>query len=112
MLDGVYRLTNGGLIFQTIPVPITKQRQALLTRIITQLLKALMRQGALMEEDAEIPSLANPDANPTLAPLRTATCTYGIVLGPRAGQKVLTWEDLALCLGSHEGPQSQSCVSA
>ena len=69
LLDGVYRLTDGVPIFQAIPVPTTDQLQALLTRIITRLLKALTRHGALMEEDTEIPYLADPDADPALAPL-------------------------------------------
>ena len=112
MLDGVYRLTDGDPVFQPVPAPTTDQLQALLTRIITRLLKTLTRHGALMEEDTEIPYLTNPDADPALAPLQAAACTYRIALGPRAGQKVLTWKDPALRLASQETPQSQGCVSA
>lgn len=35
-------------------------------------------------------------AETALAPLHAAACTYRIALGPRAGQKVLTWKDPAL----------------
>ena len=39
MLDGVYRLTNGVPVFQAAPMPTAEQLQALLTRVITRLLK-------------------------------------------------------------------------
>jgi hypothetical protein len=61
-------------------------------------------------EDTEIPYLADPDHDPALAPLHAAACTYRIALGPRAGQKVLTWKDPALRLASQEAPQPQGCV--
>ena len=112
LLDGVYRLTDGVPVFQPIAAPTTEQLQTVLTRIITRLLKMLTRKGALTEEDTEIPYLANPDADPALAPLHAAACTYRIALGPRAGQKVLTWKDPALRLANHETPQQKGCVSA
>jgi hypothetical protein len=112
VLDGVYRLTDGAPVFQAIPAPTTEQLQTLLTRIISRLLKVLTRHGALIEEATEIPYLTNPDADPALAPLHAAACTYRIALGPRAGQKVLTWKDPSLRLASPEPPQSQGCVSA
>ena len=90
MLDGVYRLTGGIPIFQAAPVPTSEQLQALLTRIITRLLK-VTRKGVLIEEH-ESRYLADPDHDPALAPLHSAACTYRIALGPRAGQKVLTVE--------------------
>ncbi len=61
MLDGVYRLTNGVPVFQAAPMPTAEQLQALLTRVITRLLKMLTRHGALMAEDTAIPYLTNPD---------------------------------------------------
>ena len=112
MLDGVYRLTDGVPIVQAIPSPTTDQLQALLTRIITRLLKMFTRHGALREEVSEIPYLTDPDADPTLAPLHAAACTDRIALGPRAGQKVLTWKDPSVRLANPEIPQSQGCVSA
>jgi len=112
LLDGVYRLTDGVPVFQPVPAPTMEQLQPLLPRIITRLLKMLTRQGALIEEDTGIPSLADPDHDPALAPLHAAACTYRIALGPRAGQKVLTWKDPALRLANHETPQQKGCVSA
>ena len=50
VLDGVYRLTDEVPVFQAVPAPTTEQLQALLTRIITRLLKMLTRKGALIEE--------------------------------------------------------------
>ena len=82
LLDGVYRLTDGVPIFQPAPAPTTDQLQTILTRIITRLLKRLTRHGALIEEDPEMPYLTNPDADPALAPLHAAACTYRIALGP------------------------------
>ena len=112
LLDGVYQLTDGTPVFQPISAPTTEQLQTVLTRIITRLLKMLTRKGALTEEDTEIPYLANPDADLALSPLHAAACTYRIALGPRAGQKVLTWTDPLLRLASPEVPHSQGCVSA
>ncbi len=112
MLDGGYRLTDGVPVFQSVPAPTAEQLQALLTRIITRLLKVLTRQGALIEEDTGIPYLADPDGDPALAPLHAAACTYRIALGPRAGQKVLTWKEPSVRLASPEAPPPQGCVSA
>jgi len=47
-----------------------------------------------------------------LAALHAAACTSRIALGPRAGQKVLTWKDPALRLASQKASQPQGCVSA
>jgi len=112
MLDGVYRVTDSGPVFQPVPAPTTEQLQTVLTRIITRLLKTLTRHGALMADDTEMPYLTDPEADPALAPLHAAACTYRIALGPRRGQKVLTWKDPALRLASHETPQAPGCVSA
>ena len=65
LLDGVYRLTDGVPIFQPVSAPTTEQLQALLTRIITRLLKMFTRHGALMEEVSEIPYLTNPIPEPS-----------------------------------------------
>ena len=50
-------------------------------------MKALTRQGALIEEDTASRYLANPDADPALAPLHAAACTYRIALGPPSRPK-------------------------
>ncbi len=39
-----------------------------------------------------------------LAPLHAAACAYRIALGPRAGQKVLTWKDPALARSRQADP--------
>lgn len=89
MSDGVYRLTDSGPVFQAIPAPSAEQLQTVLTRIITRILEILTRKGALIEEHGLL-YLVDPDADPALAPLQAASCTYRTALGPRAGQKVLT----------------------
>ena len=111
-----YHLTDGGPVFQPISAPTTEQLQALLTRIITRLLKMLTRHSALIAEDTGLPYLATPDADSALAPLHAAAYTYRIALGPRAGQKVLTWKDPSLRSASPEAPQpkqmkNRSCVT-
>ena len=80
VLEGVYRLTDGVPVFQPIPAPTAEHLQALRTRIIPRLLKRLTRNGALIEEQG-LPSLATPDADPAVAPLQAAACTYRIALG-------------------------------
>jgi len=112
MLDGVYRVTDSGPVFQPVPAPTTEQLQTVHSRIITRLLKTLTRHGALMVDDTEIPYLTGPEADPALAPLHAAACAYRIALGPRRGQKVLTWKDPALHLTSHETPEASGCVRA
>ncbi len=54
-------------------------------------MRLLTRRGYLIEEQG-ITYLAetDADADPALAPLRSAACTYRIAFGPRAGQKVLS----------------------
>ena len=82
-----------------------------LTQITKRVMKVLTRKGALIEEASGIPYLADTDRDPALAPLQAAACTYRIALGPRAGQKLLTWREQALDPSSHEAADpSQSCV--
>ena len=102
MLDGVYRLTDRQPVFQAVSAPTFEQLQTLLTRIIKRVMKVLTRKGALIEEAAGIPYLADTDHDVALAPLHAAACTYRIALGPRAGQKVLTWKDPAFDISSTE----------
>ncbi len=76
-------------------------------------MKVLTRKGALIEEAPGIPYLADTDRDPALAPLQAAASTYRIALGPRAGQKVLTWKDPALGLSRKEpSDPPRGCVSA
>jgi hypothetical protein len=108
VLDGVYRLTGGVPVFQSVPAPTNEQLQGVLTRIIKRVMKVLTRQGALIEEH-ESRYLADIDCDPALAPLHSAACTYRIALGPRAGQKVLSVQTAP----AHEPPPTPPrCVSA
>ena len=110
LLDGVYRFTESGPVFQAIPAPSTEQLQTVLSRLVKRVLKSLTRKGALIEEQG-LPYLVDPDGDPALAPLHAAACTYRIALGPRVGQKVLTWKDPALRVASPEA-HAQGCVNA
>jgi hypothetical protein len=52
-------------------------------------MKFLTRKGYFIQEQG-MTYLADTDPDLALAPLRAAACTYGITLGPRAGQKALS----------------------
>ena len=113
MLDGVYRLTDGAPIFDAVPAPTPHELETLLTRIIKRVLKVLTRKGALVEDTPENLYLADTEHDPALAPLHAAASTYRIALGPRAGQKVLTWKDPTLALPSQKAQDPPSgCVNA
>ncbi|WP_166485021.1 transposase [Nitrosomonas eutropha] len=87
VLDGVYRVQNGTAEFHGARSPMAEQLQSLLSQIIQRIMKALIRHGALIEE--EITYLAEMETDAALAPLQSAACTW-IALGRRADQKVLT----------------------
>ena len=73
--------------------PTDEALQAVLHKIITRILKLLMRRGALIEEQGSTymaDATADSDDARALRPLQAAACTYRIAFGPRAGQKVLT----------------------
>ena len=111
MLDGVFRITDGQPVFKAVSAPTTQELETLLTRIIKRVMKILINRGALIEEAAGIPYLADTDRDAALTPLHAAACTYRIALGPRAGQKVLRWIDPALANTSQETLNSpQGCV--
>ena len=57
-------------------------------RIITPVMKRLIRSGHLIEE-AGMRHLGESDASGALRVLQSASCTYRIALGPRAGQPVV-----------------------
>ena len=50
VLDGVYRIQNGVPGFHSVRTPTDEQLQALLSQIIKRIMKALTRNGALIEE--------------------------------------------------------------
>ena len=89
VLDGVYRRTGGKPVFQAARAPSRDELGGLLDKIIARLMKLLTRLGTLVEEQG-MTYLADMDADNPLASLQTASCTYRIALGPRAGQKVLS----------------------
>ncbi|MDP1786318.1 MAG: transposase [Nitrosomonas sp.] len=89
VLDGVYRIQNGVAEFHSARSPTAEQLQSLLSQIIKRIMKALTRNGALIEEEG-MSYLAEMETDAALAPLQSAACTYRIALGRRAGQKVLT----------------------
>ncbi|MCA1852198.1 MAG: transposase, partial [Beggiatoa sp.] len=93
MLDGVYRTIGAMPEFHPVHAPTSVQLQALLGRIIKRLMKLLIRQGYLIEEQ-EMAYLSSTDSDPALGPLRAAACTYRIAFGARAGQKVLSLQTL------------------
>ena len=89
-LDGVYRMVEGKALFQVVPPPSEAQLQKLLHQIMQRLMKSLTRQGFLTEEEGTLGLNETDDIDPSLVALHSASCTYRIALGPRAGQKVLT----------------------
>jgi Putative transposase len=94
VLDGVYRTTEGLPVFQAVRAPTAEELQVLLTRIIKRLMKFLTRKGYLIEEQG-MTYLGDTGPETALGPLQQAACTYRIALGPRAGQKVLTFQTIS-----------------
>jgi Putative transposase/Transposase zinc-binding domain len=97
VLDGVYRISEGEVLFQEARAPTPAELQGLLVKIITRILRLLTRQGHLIEEQG-MTYLAEADGNRALTPLQAASCSYRIAFGPRAGQKVLSLQSI-----SHHG---------
>ena len=93
VLDGVYRHTDGELVFVDVPAPTDEALQAVLHKIITRTMKLLTRRGVLIEEQ-DSTYMADKDSDSdearALRPLQAAACTCRIAFGPRAGQKLLT----------------------
>ncbi len=57
-------------------------------------MRLLTRKGFLIEEHG-MSYLADTDPDIVLGPLRAAACTYRIAFGPRAGQKVLSFQTVS-----------------
>ncbi|MBM3345479.1 MAG: transposase [Betaproteobacteria bacterium] len=71
VLDGVYRRTGGGPVYQEARAPTGEELQGLLEKIIVRLVKALTRLGYLMQEDG-MSYLAEFDSDNPLTPLQAA----------------------------------------
>ena len=69
MLDGVYRRTEGEPVFQQARAPTGEELQGLLEKIIVRLLRMLIRQGYLVEEEG-ITYIADRDVDNPLASLQ------------------------------------------
>ncbi len=94
VLDGVYRTKpNGELIFIQVPAPTEQALQLLLRAIITSIMKRLVRQGVLVQEQDDwyvADGIAEDTEASALRPLQQGSIVYRIAFGPRAGRKVLT----------------------
>ena len=86
VLDGVFRITEGGPEFHAVRAPTVEQLQALLIRMIKRLMRLLTRKGYLVEEQGMI-YLANPDPESVLAPLQQGACTYPSRSGRAPGRR-------------------------
>ncbi len=89
-LDGVYRVTDEGPVFEPVRAPTTEQLHTLLNQIIKRTMKLLTRTGYLVEEEGMTYMAETDDTDNAMSPLQSAACTYRIALRPRAGQKVLS----------------------
>jgi hypothetical protein len=110
VLDGVYRINpDGQLKFVEVPPPSDQQLQALLHSIITSVMKRLVRQGVLVQEQDQwyvSDDIANDDEASALRPLQQGSIVYRIAFGPRAGRKVLTLRE-AVPVGADSGYEAK-----
>ena len=104
-------MQNGVPELHSVRTPPTEQLQTLLDQIIKRVMKALIRHGALIEEEG-MTYLAGMETDAALAPLQSAACTYRIALGPRAGQKVLTLKTVPIQSTQQPQPSQACCVNA
>jgi hypothetical protein len=104
----VGRRTDGELIYKAGLALTSGELAGLLDESVARLTKMLTRSGHLVEEQG-MTWLADTDAENPLASLQSASCTYCIVLGPRAGQKVLRLHTVA---GREEKPRNVLCTDA
>ena len=95
-------------VFHAVRAPTATELQALLARIIKRLMKFLTRRGYLIEEPG-MSYLADPGPETALGPLQQAACTCRIALGPRAGQKVLSFQTVST---REPPPTPVRCVNA
>jgi hypothetical protein len=100
VLDGVYQIKpNGELAFIQAPAPTEQVLQLLLRAIITSMMRCLVRQGVLVQEQDQwcvADGIAEDTDTSALGPLQQGSIVYRIAFGPRAARKVLTNERLKL----------------
>ena len=104
-LDGVYRMTDEGPVFQPARAPTTEQLHPLLNQIIKRTMKLLTRLGYLIEEEGMTYMAETDDTDNAMSPLQSAACTYRIALGPRAGHKMLSLQTVP-SFEAQDTPQS------
>jgi len=78
-------MVEGKPLYQVVPPPSEDQLQKLLHQIMQRLMKYLTFQEFLTEEE-DISVNETDDLDPSLVSLHSASYTYRITLGPRAGQ--------------------------
>jgi len=98
VLDGVCRRgAEREPMFVQVPAPPDEALQAVLHKIVTRTMKLLTRRGVLVEEQGQT-YMADGDADSddarTLRPLQAAACAYRVAFGTRAGQRVLTVQNV------------------
>jgi hypothetical protein len=106
VLDGVY-IKNGE--FRSVPSPSSEELQDILQKLVKRILNWLTLHGYLVQEQGQT-YVEQGTADAVLIPLQSASCTYRIAFGPRAGKKVLTLQTVpntdideiqSLCTQSH-----------
>jgi Putative transposase len=98
VLDWVYQIKrNGELAFIQTLAPTEQALQLLLRSIITSIMKRLVRQGVLVQEQVQeqdqwyaVDGVADDTETSALWPLQQGSIVYRIAFGLRARRKVLT----------------------
>jgi hypothetical protein len=90
----VYQIKpNGEIAFIQTPAPTDQALQVLLRSIITSLMKRLVRQGVLVQDQDQwyvADGVGDDTDTSALRPLQQCSIVYRIAFGPRASRKVLT----------------------
>ena len=88
VLDGVYEPVGERVRFRSVAAPSEEQLQALLTRLVTRIVRRLTTDGWL-SRDTDPPSL-ELEPRDVIDELAAASIRYRIAAGPGAGQRTLT----------------------
>ena len=90
------------------PAPTDQALQLLLHSMIASIMKRLVRQGVLVQEQDQwyvADGITGEADASSLRPLQQGSIVYRIAFGPRAGRKVLTLREACRC--NH--PDNQLC---